>query len=172
MSEFLDKNTEPEEVNEPEDSEEEYRYVDTGSVPASVLGGFVGMLIALILSTLIYGVFGAFPYILFFIFPLCVCFMSLVFNGSLNVGGLVCEIIFTVIGIFLHPAFFISLHYVKANGSSFLSVPLVALTQIGSSNFFTDISFSTATVFPVIIAIIGIAVSWQIFKLTKAKLYD
>ncbi len=176
MSEFENKNEleldEELVVSEENEDTEEYRYIDTGSPAASVLGGLVGMFIALVLSTVVYGVFGKMPYILLFLFPLCVCFVSLLFNGSLNIGGLICEIIFTAIGIIIHPAFFIALHYVKANGTSFLSVPLVALTEIGNNNLFTNFSFSTATVFPVIIAVIGIIISWQIFKLKKAKLYD
>ena len=175
MSEFEIKN-EVEELVETEETEEEFededRYIDEGSVAASVLGGLVGMILALILSTAIYGIFGRMPYVFLFLFPLCVCFMSLVFKGSLNIGGLVCEIIFTAVGIIVHPAFFIALHYTKANGTSFLSVPLVALTEIGNYNFFTNISFSTSTVFPIIISVIGIIISWQIFKLKKAKLHD
>lgn len=167
MSEFEINN----EIEETEELEEE-RYIDEGSVAASVLGGLVGMIIALILSSVIFGIFDKMPYLMYFLFPLCVCFMSLVFNGSLNRGGLICEIIFTVLGIFILPAFFSAFHYVKVSGTSFLSVPLVALSEIGTSNFFTNISFSTATVFPVIIAIIGIIISWNIFKLKKAKLYD
>lgn len=174
MSEF-EINNEVEELDEIEEIEEEYeeeRYVDEGSAAASVLGGLVGMFIALILCTAIFGIFGRMPYVFLFLFPLCVCFMSLVFKGSLNIGGLVCEIIFTAIGIIIHPAFFIALHYTKANGTSFLSVPLVALTEIGNYNFFTNFSFATSTVFPIIIAIIGIIISWQIFRLKKAKLHD
>lgn len=176
MSEFENKTeqelAEEQAISEENEYVEEYRYIDTGSPAASVLGGLVGMFIALILSTAIYGIFGRMPYVLLFLFPLCVCFISLLFKGSLNIGGLICEIIFTAIGIIIHPAFFISLHYAKANGTSFLSVPLIALTEIGNCNLFTNFSFSTSTVFPVIIAVIGIIISWQIFKLKKAKLYD
>ena len=66
---------------------------------------------------------------------------------DLNIGGLVCEIIFTALGMFVLPAFFTALHHVKANGTSFLSGPLVALTEIGNSNFFTNFGFVSSTVF-------------------------
>ncbi|MBQ8830143.1 MAG: hypothetical protein IJ017_00915 [Oscillospiraceae bacterium] len=170
MSEF-EINNEVEEIDETEEYEEDV-YVDEGSVAASVLGGLVGMFIALILCTAVFIIFDSMPYILFFLFPLCVCFMSLVFKGSLNKGGLVCEIIFTALGIFMLPAFFTACHYVKANGTSFLSVPLVALSEIGNSNFFTNFGFTTSTVFPILIAVIGIIISWQILRLKKAKLHD
>ena len=171
MSEF-EINNEVEETEELEEGYEEDRYIDTGSVPASILGGLVGMFIALILCTAAFVIFDTMPYLMFFLFPLCVCFMSLVFKGSLNIGGLVCEIIFTALGIFVLPAFFTACRFVKANGTSFFSVPLLALTEVGSSNFFTNFAFSTSTVFPILIAIIGIIISWQIFRLKKAKLYD
>ena len=174
MSEFEINNEveEPEVTEEIEEEYEEDRYVDEGSAAASVLGGLVGMFIALILSTVFFALTKTMPYLLFFLFPLCICFMSLVFKGSLNIGGLVCEIIFTALGIFMLPAFLSACHFVKANGTSFFSVPLVALTEIGNSNFFTNFAFKTSTVFPILIAIIGIIISWQIFRLKKAKLYD
>lgn len=170
MSEF-EINNEVEEIEETEEYEEEI-YVDEGSVPASILGGLVGMLVALILCTAIFAIFGSIPYIFFLLFPLSICFFSLVFKGSLNVGGLVCEIIFTALGIFILPAFFTANTLVKASGTSFLSVPLVALTEVGNTNFFTNFAFATSTVFPILIAVIGIIVTWQIFRLKKAKLYE
>ena len=160
------------EVEEIEEYEEEYRYVDEGSVPASILGGLVGMLVALILCTAVFAIFGRMPYIFFLLLPLSICFFSLIFKGSLNIGGLVCEIIFTALGIFMLPAFFTASTLVKASGTSFLSVPLIALTEVGSINFFTNIAFATSTLFPILIAAIGITAVWQILRLKKAKLYD
>ena len=168
MSEFEINN----EVEEIKEEFEEDVYIDEGSAAASVLGGLVGMIISLIICTAVFEIFGSMPYLLFFLFPFCTLFMSLVFKGSLNVGGLVCEIVFTALGIFILPAFFTALHYVKVNGTSFLSVPLVALTEVGNSNFFTNFGFVSSTILPILIATIGIIVSWQILRLKKSKLYD
>ena len=161
------ESTESEEIEEISAEEEEYR--DTGSVSASILGGLVGMIAALLICTLVYGITGKMPFILFFLFPFCICLMSILFGGSLSLGGIISETVFTFLGIFIFPAFRTACDQVLVAGTSPFSIPLVALTQIGESSFFSGFSLSSLYVFPILIAIIGIAISWQIFKLKKAK---
>lgn len=181
MSEFELNNNEAseEEISEisPETEEiteetTEERYVDTGSVAGSVLGGLVGMIIALLLCTVIHGIFGKTPYLTFFLFPLCICVMSLIFSGSLTKGGIITAAVFNFLGIIAYPAFSAACDSVLDRALSPLSVPLVALTQIGKTNLLSSFSFTSQFVYPIIIAIIGIVITWQIFKLKKAKLYD
>lgn len=174
MSEFENNSLDETTANQAEhsDSSVNQPYINTGSVASSVLGGLCGMVIALIICTVAYYIFASTPYILFLLFPLCICFMSLLFNGSLNVGGIITETIFTFLGIFLFPAFCTACNRVSIAGISPFSVPLVALSEIGNSNFIMNFSFSSLYIFPILVAIIGIAISWQIFRLKKSKLYD
>ena len=177
MSEFekdneLEITVETEEEEVFEEAEEEYRYIDTGSVPASVLGGIIGMIVTLIICTIIYGIFQSVPYLLFFLFPFIICVFSLLLKGSLTFGGLMCEIIFTALGIFFLPSFLVAFDYVVSMDTSVFSVPLVALSLVGKNNFFSTFTFSTQTVFPILIAILGITIVWHVYKLKKAKLYD
>ena len=167
MSEFEFNNAES-----TEPAEEDIISVDTGSAAGSILGGLVGMIIAVLLCTGIYCAFGKIPYIIFFLFPFCICIISMLFGGSLRVSGIIIEAVFIFIGLFIFPAFCVACNNVIDAGLSPLSIPLVAITEIGSNNFLSGFSFSSFYVFPVLISIIGIAISWQIFKLKKAKLYD
>lgn len=174
MSEFENNSLDEAAANQTEHSDgaDEHPYVNTGSVAASVLGGLCGMVIALLICTVAYYVFAGTPYILFLLFPFCICFMSLLFNGSLNVGGIITETLFTFLGIFLFPAFCTACNQVSTAGISPFSVPLVALSEIRNSNFIINFSFSSLYIFPILVAIIGIAISWQIFRLKKSRLYD
>lgn len=137
---------------------------DTGTVFLSVLAGIVGAFAALLVMSVCFGITGGVRYFPFILLPLCICFANILFKGNKALAGLACCIIFTALGVFLAPAFFSAVSYCAKQDASFLTVPLVALGKVGENNFFTDISFSSQTVFPVVFAIIGIAVSWQIGK--------
>lgn len=167
--EISEVSPEAEEIIEEQNEE---RYVDTGSVAGSILGGLVGMIIALLLCTVIHGIFGKTPHIAYFLFPLCICVMSLIFSGSLKISGLITAAVFTFLGIIIYPAFSAACDSVLDRSLSPLSVPLVALAQVGKSNLLANFTFTSQYVYPILIAIIGIAITWQVFKLKKAKLYD
>ena len=59
--------------------------------------------------------------------------------------------------------------YAAKQGISLLSVPLLAVTMVGKTNFLTGIAFSSAYVFPIVFAIIGLAAVWQLYLYYRTK---
>ena len=167
---FQDENGDPV-AAENTDIEEELPAVkkDGGSVLLSVFAGVLGTFIALLLISVCCGVTGGIRYFPFILIPLCICFANVILKGDKSVPGIICNIIFTALGIFLVPAFFSAVQYCLKQGTTLITLPLVALGRVTENNFFTDISFSSHTVFPIIFAIIGVAVSWQIGKYYRNK---
>lgn len=167
---FQDENSNPK-ISENADIEEELPAVkkDGGSVLMSVIAGLLGTFIALLLISLCCGITGGIRYFPFILLPLCICFANVIFKGDKSVPGIICNIIFTALGVFLVPAFFSAVQYCLKHGTSLITIPFVALGRITDKNFFTDISLSSHTVFPIIFAIIGVAVSWQIGKYYRNK---
>ena len=90
-------------------------------------------------------------------------------KGDKGIGGFVITVLLTALGVFLAPSFGAAALYAIKHGISVLSVPLIVITMIGKSNFLTDISFSSAYVFPIVFAIIGLAAVWQIYLYYRTK---
>ena len=138
-----------------------------GSVVFSLLAGIVGCFVGWILCALGGGTSTTLGLFLFLLIPLAIGAANLLFNGSRGIPGLVITIIFSVLGVWLVPALTTAAASVMKQGLSILSAPLVALTKVGSSGYFSDLAFDTAHVFPVVFAVIGVWIVWQLYQLKK-----
>ena len=133
----------------------------------SLLAGIVGCFVGWILCALGGGTSTTLGLFLFLLIPLAIGAANLLFNGSRGIPGLVITIIFSVLGVWLVPALTTAAASVMKQGLSILSAPLVALTKVGSSGYFSDLAFDTAHVFPVVFAVIGVWIVWQLYQLKK-----
>ena len=140
-----------------------------GSIPAAIVGGIIGVFVSLIVISICCGVTGGMRYFPYVLIPLCTCFGVVLLKGDKGICGFVITVLLTALGVFLAPSFGAAALYAIKHSISVLSVPLIAITMIGKSNFLTDISFSSAYVFPIVFAIIGLAAVWQIYLYYRTK---
>ena len=135
-----------------------------GSLPAAILGGILGLIAGIIIACIICALFGKVGYIPYLILPLCICFGTVILRGKKELSSLVALIILSVAGAAFLPA--VDAAYVQAvdGGVSLFSLPLLAFSHIGEANLLTNFTFSSACVIPAVQTIIGICISWQIFR--------
>lgn len=151
------------------ENEKTQKRSDAGSLAASVLGGLLGAFAALLIISVCCAVSGGIRYFPYILIPLCVCFATVILKGNKGTWGFVISAVFSAVGMFFVPAFAAAVEYAGKQGISALSVPLIAFSKVGEVNFFTDISFSSASVFPIVFVVIGLAVVWQIFRYYRIK---
>lgn len=140
-----------------------------GSIPAAVVGGVIGLFVALIIISICCGVTGGMRYFPYILIPLGICFGVVLLNGDKGSWGFGITAVLTALGVFLAPAFGAAVLYALKQGISVLSVPLLAVTMVGKENFLTGIAFSSAYVFPIVFAAIGLAAVWQIYLYYRTK---
>ncbi|MBR4742895.1 MAG: hypothetical protein IK082_01745 [Oscillospiraceae bacterium] len=138
-----------------------------GSAAVSLLAGLVGCAVGTLLCAAGGGMTSTLGRFLFLLIPLAVGAADLLFRGDRGVPGLVITAVFTALGVFLVPSLTAAAVTAKTQGLSVFSVPLIALSRIGTANWFTDFAFDTAHVFPVVFAVIGVLIAWELYRLKK-----
>ena len=135
-----------------------------GSFPCGNTRRHSRLIVGIIIACIICALFGKVGYIPYLILPLCICFGTVILHGKKEVGSLVALIILSVAGAAFLPA--IDAAYAQAvdSGISLFSLPLLAFSHIGEANLLTNFTFSSACVIPAVQTIIGICISWQIFR--------
>ncbi len=158
----------PEELfSEDEEFSEDGTTPADGSVAASLLAGIVGCIVGMILCALGGGMTSTPGMFLFLLIPLLIGGANLLFRGIRRIPGLVITIVFSALGVWLVPSLTAAAMAARKQGLSILSVPLIALSRIGTANYFTNLAFDTAHVFPVLFAAIGILIAWEVYRLKK-----
>lgn len=137
---------------------------DDGSVLASVLAGIAGGFVALILCTLLGGKDGSLLYLPCILFPLLILAAIRLFGGRKGAPGMVCEVVFSFLGLFLLPVFLYTSNYLGSQGVSRLVTPLYALANIGDHHFLKTAGFRSATIYPILFILIGLAIACTVFK--------
>ncbi len=151
-------------VNASEDGAEASEKLNYGFVPASILAGLVGLAAALIIVSICAAVSGGDRYFPYILFPLCICLFTKLFSAHTGIAGILITALFSVIGLFITPAFSYAINYCIKEEIFFLSSPLVAFSSLAEHNFFTDIALSADTVFPAAFIVIGILITYQIYR--------
>ena len=131
-------------------------------LPASVVGGFIGMLVGTLPVVIWFMVF-RFTFSPMYVFlPLFVYLGLKLFGGFRGRMGLITLCGFTVLG------FFFTLLSVEAAvdilryGMTIFNVPLVAVTLIGQQDVLAGPLFSSAYVFPLIFSLLGVFISEEL----------
>ena len=160
----------PEEPEEPEESEEpEEAPASRGSVIVTVAAAIIGMVVGGIPAVLGAAVANEIPAILFLLIPVGICLFIALLGGRRDAVALVITVIFAALGLYITALMCRAAIYVKAAGDSFLTVPLVAATRMGEGALFGERYSLSATVFPVLFTVIGVAASWLTLWKTAKK---
>lgn len=140
-----------------------------GSVPSSILAGLVSLVVSLVIISLcnvIIGKASVFPLILF---PLLTFLFTKLFGGKAGMVGRVVAIVFSIIGLIISPSFSYACEYCVEQNISLFSIPLTAFSSLKEHFFFKDFSFCSATVLPIAVIIVGLLITFQLFKLIEVK---
>ena len=165
----ITENAGEEDMPDTENAETPVKEKKSGSIPAAVVGGIIGLFIALIVISICCGVTGGMRYFPYILIPLGICFGVVLLKGDKGPWGFGITVVLTALGVFLAPAFGAAVLYAAKQGISLLSVPLLAVTMVGKANFLTGIAFSSAYVFPIVFAVIGLAAVWQLYLYYRTK---
>ena len=138
-----------------------------GSAAVSVLAGLVGCIAGTLLCAAGGGMASTPGRFLFLLIPLAIGAANLLFRGSRKIPALVITAVFSLLGVFLVPSLTAAAAAAGKQGLSLLSVPLIALSRIGTANYFTDLALDSAHVFPVVFAVIGVLIAWEAYRLRK-----
>ena len=138
-----------------------------GSPAVSVLAGLVGCIVGTILCAAGGGMTSTPGMFLFLLIPLAIGAANLLFRGSRGAAGLAITAVFTALGTWLVPSLTAAAATVRNQGLSVFSIPLVALSKAGIANYFTDFALDTSHIFPVLFAVIGVLIVWELYKRKK-----
>ena len=138
-----------------------------GSAAVSLLAGLVGCIVGTLLCAAGGGRTSTLGMFLFVLIPMAIGAANLLFRGNRGVPALVITAVFTALGVFLVPSLTAAAVTARTQGLSVFSVPLIALSRIGTANYFTEFALDTAHVFPVVFAVIGVLIVWELYKLKK-----
>ena len=155
------------EASEPVQAEEAPDTPSGGSAAVSLLAGLAGCIVGTLLCAAGGGMTSTLGRFLFLLIPLAIGAADLLFRGNRGVPALVITAVFTALGVFLVPSLTAAAVTAGTQGLSILSVPLIAFSRIGIANYFTEFALDTAHVFPVVFAVIGVLIAWELYRLKK-----
>ena len=163
----------PAEAEEPDaeqedGGEETAKRSGSGSIVVTVAAAIIGMIVGCIPPAAVAGLLEGIPALMFLCVPICICLAIALFGGCRDVRALIVTVIFAGLGMCIAALMCRAAVYVRQTHESFLTVPLVAATRMREGALFGNRHSISATLFPIIFTVIGIAASWfTLFKTGK-----
>lgn len=159
----------PTEAEEAMDTEAETKAPGhQGSVAMSILAGLIGGFIGLLICTLAGGTGSNAGIILFMAIPVCIGLLNYLFRGSKGWPWLLITVLFSTLYLYLQPAFTEAARLASVKGISMVSVPLLAMTQVGKHNFISSFTPTLLGIFPILFILVGIFAVWAFLSPKKA----